>query len=310
MVADVFLVIGAGSIGQRHARNLAALDQKVDLISYRDFDAGAIARRTDVAGVVIATATPIRLSLIKLCVAQDWPFYVEKPLGWTKDQIADIYTAAAPVAARSMVGFMMRYHPAVRALAALDLSDIYSFAFEIGHDVRQWRANWSFAQSYASDPAGGGVLLDLCHELDIAHCLFPDAKITSAASLDHRDFAGVDFATRISLAAPLGSVAMDYLSPVSQRKGQLRGTGQVIDLDLLSPAFTRDDGTGAHRTAFDFDRNDMFLATMADFIALATGQATSDNPLMPRFSTVRESCDLIADAWQARTFTGQVDVAF
>jgi predicted dehydrogenase len=310
MVADVFLVIGAGSIGQRHARNLAALGQKVDLIPYREFDADAVAKRTDVAGVIIATATPIRLSLIALCAAQDWPFYVEKPLGWTKDQIADIYTAAAPVADRSMVGFMMRYHPAVIALAALDLSDIYSFAFEIGHDVRQWRANWSFAQSYASNAAGGGVLLDLCHELDIAHCLFPQATVTGAASLDHPDFAGVDFATRISLAAPLGSVAMDYLSPVSLRKGQLRGTGQVIDLDLLAPAFTRDDGTGPQTRTFDFDRNDMFLAVMADFIALATGQPPSDNPLTPRLSTVRASCDLIAEAWQARQFTGQVDVAF
>jgi len=310
MVADVFLVIGAGSIGQRHARNLAALDQKVDLIPYRDFDADAVAKRTDVAGVIIATATPIRLSLIALCAAQDWPFYVEKPLGWTKDQIADIYAAAAPVSDRSMVGFMMRYHPAVRALAQLDLSDIYSFAFEIGHDVRQWRQNWSFAQSYASDAEGGGVLLDLCHELDIAHCLFPAAAIASATSLDHPVFAGVDFATRISLAAPLGTVAMDYLSPVSLRKGQLRGTGQVIDLDLLAPAFTRDVGAGPQTTAFDFDRNDMFLAVMADFIAIATGQSPSDNPLMPRFSTVRASCDLIAEAWQARQFTGQVDVAF
>lgn len=310
MVADTFLVVGAGSIGQRHARNLAALGQKVDLIPYRAFDAATVAQRGDVAGVIIATATPIRLSLITLCAARDWPFYVEKPLGWTQDQIAAIYDAAAPVADRAMVGFMMRYHPALRALASLDLSDIYSFTFEIGHDVRQWRANWSFAQSYASDPAGGGVLLDLCHELDMAHVLFPSAKVTAATSLDHPDFKGVDFATRVSLAAPLGSVAMDYLSPVSLRRGQLRGTGQIIDLDLLGPAITIDDGTGPVTTTFDFDRNDMFLGAMGDFVALATGKAPSDNAAIPRFSDVRASCELIAEAWETRRFSGQVAVAF
>ncbi len=310
MVADSFLVIGAGSIGQRHARNLAALGQKVDLIPYRDFDGATVAQRRDVAGIIIATATPIRLSLITLCADQGWPFYVEKPLGWTRDQIAAIYEAAAPVADRSMVGFMMRYHPALRALARLDLSDIYNFAFEIGHDVRQWRANWSFAQSYASDPQGGGVLLDLCHELDIAHCLFPNATVTGATSLEHRDFASVDFATRVSLAAPLGSVAMDYLSPVSLRRGQLRGTHQIIDLDLLAPAFTRNDGTDQTTTTFDFDRNDMFLGAMGDFIALAMGLPPSDNPLMPRLNDVRGSCDLIAQAWETRQFAGQVSVAF
>ncbi|MDP5360419.1 MAG: hypothetical protein NWR52_09860, partial [Paracoccaceae bacterium] len=144
----------------------------------------------------------------------------------------------------------------------------------------------------------------------IAHCLFPNAKVTRATSLDHPDFAGVDFATRVSLAAPLGSVAMDYLSPVSLRRGQLRGTRQVIDLDLLVPAFTRNDGTGQKTTTFDFDRNDMFLGAMGDFIALATGHPPSDNPLIPRFSDVRASCDLIAQAWEARQFAGQVAVAF
>lgn len=313
MVDKVFLVIGAGSIGKRHADNLRALGETVELIPYRDFDADAVARRDDVAGMVIATATPIRLDLIQLCAAKGWPFYAEKPLAWTQEQVAAIYDAAGPVADRSMVGFMMRYHPALRDLAQRDLSDIYGFTFEIGHDVRQWRANWSFADSYASDPAGGGVLLDLCHEIDIAHCLFPQATVTAVQCLDHPDFPRVDFATRISLSAPggpTGTVAMDYLSPVSLRNGALRGTKTKIDLDLLGPTLRTHDGQTCDTQNFAFDRNDMFLQIMADFVALAKGDTPSDNPLMPRFDKVRASCDLIAGAWEARDFTGQVAVDF
>ena len=313
MVDKVFLVVGAGSIGKRHADNLRALGETVELIPYRAFDADAVTRRDDVAGVVIATATPIRLDLIRLCAAKGWPFYAEKPLAWTRGQVAAIYDAAGPVADRSMVGFMMRYHPALRALAQRDLSDIYGFSFEIGHDVRQWRANWSFTDSYASDPAGGGVLLDLCHEIDIAHCLFPQATFTAVQSLDHPDFPRVDFATRISLSAPggpAGTVAMDYLSPVSLRNGALRGTKSKVDLDLLGPTLRTQDGQSVDTQNFTFERNDMFLQIMADFVALAKGHAPSDNPLMPRFDKVRASCDLIASAWEAREFTGKVAVDF
>jgi predicted dehydrogenase len=313
MVDRVFLVIGAGSIGKRHTDNLRALGEVVELIPYRAFDADAVARRDDVAGVVIATATPIRLELIRLCAEKGWPFYAEKPLAWTREQVAAIYDAGAPVADRSMVGFMMRYHPALRTLAARDLSDVYGFSFEIGHDVRQWRANWSFADSYASDAAGGGVLLDLCHEIDMAHCLFPKARVVTVQSMEHADFPRVDFTTRMTLGAPdgpSGTVTMDYLSPVSMRSAVLQGTTARVDVDLLAPALRTRDGQRDESRKFSFVRNDMFLNIMADFVALAMGNPTSDNPLIPRFDRVRASCDLIASAWEARAFAGTVKVDF
>ena len=313
MVDPSFVIIGAGSIGKRHAENLQTLGQRAELIRYRDFDAAALANRADIVGMIIATATPIRIELITLCAENNWPFYVEKPLGWTAKQIADLYSAAAPVADRSMIGFMMRYHPAIRTLAAHDLSDVYRATFEIGHDVRQWRANWSFADSYASSPEGGGVLLDLCHEVDIAHCLFPGLTLSHSQSLGHADFPGVDFATTVSGIAPTGAsatIAMDYLSPVSVRNTRLRGTQYAIDLDLLGPSMTIRDGNDVKTKTFDFVRNDMFLDIMRDFIALAKETPLSDNPLMPRFDRVRQSCDLIAAAWEARTFSGNVAVDF
>ena len=165
-------VIGAGSIGRRHHDNLQTLGARSVLLPWRSFDAGALAGAD---GVVIATATQVRLELVALCAALGLPFYVEKPLAFDPDTVAAIGQAAGPLAARCMVGFMMRYHPAFRLLARLDLSSVYDASFGIGHDVRQWRKNWSFAASYAARPEGGGVLLDLCHELDMAQTLFPAA---------------------------------------------------------------------------------------------------------------------------------------
>jgi predicted dehydrogenase len=303
------LVIGAGSIGRRHAGNLAALGAEAELLPWRSFDATATAARGDVAGIVIATETPIRLDLIRLAAEKNWPFYAEKPLAWHPDQVAAIHAAAAPVAARSMIGFMMRYHPVLRALAALDLSGVFRFHAEIGHDVRQWRANWRFADSYAAKPEGGGVLLDLCHELDLMQALLPGLALCDARSLGHATFPGVDFATHLHLTAPngaAGSVAMDYLSPVFIRRLTLTGTAGRVEADFQAARLIQHSATGTTEQSFSFERNDMFLAATRDFLALAAGADLPADPLRPRFDQMRATNDLIAAAWQARRFTGQI----
>lgn len=305
------LVIGAGSIGRRHAENLASLGVAVDLISWRGYSADMLAARLarrDVQGVVIATATQIRRALIAVCAAADVPFYVEKPLAFETAELALIAKAAAPVAQRSVIGFMMRYHPAFRYLAGSDLSDSFRFEFEIGHDVTQWRQNWRFSESYAAQPKGGGVLLDLCHELDMAACLLPGLALARVDSLGHAAYPGVDMATQIRLTTPTatGDVAMDYLAPVSTRRIALRGLDRLHDFDLIAGRYAIT-GQGARVLEFPFQRNDMFLAAMGDFLALVQGKAPSAVEHLPRFDLALPSCALIAQAWEARRFVGTIE---
>ncbi len=304
-------VIGAGSIGKRHAANLDRLGAEVQLIPWRAFSPDRLRAEPGLGAVVIATATQIRLDLIAQCAEAGLPFYAEKPLAWTPEDAAAIHEVAGPVAGRCMVGFMMRYHPIMRDLARRDLSQVYSFSFEIGHDVRQWRANWRFADSYAARPEGGGVLLDLSHELDMALALFPALELGRCDSLGHARFPNVDFATTAQLAAPggpMGQVEMDYLSPVSTRRAVLRGLDARIEIDFLRPAMSMIGPDGADETSYDFDRNDMFLDAMRDFLALVRDDAASDNPLLPRLDRMRRSTELIAAAWSARHMAGTVDI--
>ena len=231
------LVIGSGSIGRRHHDNLQWLGATSRLVSWREAGiGGALAAMTDAEAVVVATATDIRLPLIEAAAARGLPIYVEKPLAFRPEEVEQIASVAAPVADRSMLGLMLRYHPAARALATTDLSDVFQFAMTIGHDVTQWRANWRFSESYAARPAGGGVLLDLCHELDLAACLFPGLEVTRVDCLGHPSFPGVDFSSRISLRCRglVGDVSMDYLTPQLHRRTLLRGTERMHDFDFAA----------------------------------------------------------------------------
>lgn len=299
------LVIGTGSIGRRHAANLATLGAEFDTQSMREGGVeGALSRLAEGwDGAVIATGTQVRLELIEAAAGAGIPVFVEKPLAADPDTVSAIYAAAAPILERSVVGFMMRYHPAFRHLAAQDFSDAYRYTFEIGHDVTQWRENWSFADSYAARPEGGGVLLDLCHELDMAHCLF-GGVLSDVESLGHVRYPGVDMATQVSRAGPVqGTVAMDYLAPVPIRRVEIAGIRSRRTLDFHTGRYTDGDA----ESLFPQDRNEMFLAIMADFLALAQGKAPSEVEFLPRLDLARASCEEIAKAHALRRFTGHLD---
>lgn len=304
------MVIGAGSIGTRHFNNLGLLGVKSEAFSMRAGGlTGALARigQGGLAGVVIATQTQLRLPLIEACAGAGLPVYIEKPLAFDKAELAAIGVAAAPIAARSVVGFMMRYHPAFRYLAQADLSDTYRFSLDIGHDVTQWRQGWRFADSYAAMPTGGGVLLDLCHEIDMAACLFPTATLGPVDSIGHSRYPGVDMATRISLdGSALGTVSMDYLSPVFTRRIDIAGTGQRHRFDLHAGTYFGGSETEPRLLSFPFERNEMFLGLMRDFLALIDGRPTSGVAHLPRLDLVQRQCALIADAYTERRFTGHL----
>ena len=144
----------------------------------------------------------------------------------------------------------------------------------------------------------------------MAHCLFPGAALQTVDCVGHAAFPRVDFATRIALTqsgGPLGTVSMDYLSPLSLRRIGLRGRNSVHDLDLL--AMRRNSFSGGREVVRDysFERNQMFIDLMVDFLALTRGDAMKDDPLLPRMDRVYDSCAMIADAWQMRRFHGNID---
>ena len=301
------LVIGSGSIGRRHADNLAALGAAPVALSWRaaGFD-GARAAMDGADAVVIATATDIRLPLIAEAAARDLPLYIEKPLAFAPAEVEAIARATAGVARRSVLGYMMRYHPAFRALAQADLSDVFQFSLTIGHDVTQWRANWRFSESYAARAEGGGVLLDLCHELDMAACLFPGLAVRSVESLGHAAYPGVDVASRISLTGGgiAGEVAMDYLTPKLHRRTLLRGTERMHDFDFAAATYRVTDAAGPRDLDRPLERNEMFLSAMRDFLALAQGAEPSAVEHLPRLDLCLPSARLVAAAWAARAFIG------
>ncbi|QFT32790.1 Inositol 2-dehydrogenase/D-chiro-inositol 3-dehydrogenase [Labrenzia sp. THAF82] len=309
-----YVVVGAGSIGKRHFDNLKALGKQAELLPWRRFDSlmfdAMLKQKKSRVAVVIATGTRIRFELISRCAEYDVPLYIEKPLAYTRDQLDQIFSIPEELQRRSVVGFMMRYHPIVQKLAEFKLSNPFRSTFTIGHDVNQWRSEWCFSESYASDPEGGGVLLDLCHEIDMACILDPELSVTSVACLEHPTFKGVDVASSISAQGKkvgLCTIQMDYLAPHLVRRGNCEGLHESLEYDFETNTVVVS-GIGPKDTkTLPKERNSLFLNLMKDFIGLAEGQDRPFSKQIPRMDLVRGSCDAIVDAWEHRRFVGQIE---
>ncbi|MEM7259794.1 MAG: hypothetical protein AAF404_20665, partial [Pseudomonadota bacterium] len=102
-----------------------------------------------------------------------------------------------------------------------------------------------------------------------------------------------------------GMVAMDYLSPVSTRVATFYGLNSVIHTDFNALTCAVQTTHGVQNDTITFERNDMFINAMKDFITLVQGNAVDAR--CPRLDTVRASAQLVADAWEKRQFTAYLD---
>jgi len=142
------------------------------------------------------------------------------------------------------------------------------------------------------------------------NCLLPQCKLQSVACIGHKKFDGVDFASSLYYGdLPQGVVSMDYLSPVSTRKATFYGTDGFYEVDFAAMQITTASKDGIENTeTIEFDRNQMFLDAMKDFLGLISDTEVSNVEHLPRFDLALESSMKIANAWQRREFSDKLEV--
>jgi len=205
---------------------------------------------------------------------------------------------------KSVVGFMMRYNPLIQSLIKdIVLLRPFSASLQIGHDVKKWRKSWSFDKSYASNINGGGVLLDLCHEIDIANILFSVDEVLSVNSKKNKDFE-VDFATSCLLRNSnrghndiLTNINLNYLSPNLVRQGSVYGINGEIYFNLVKGNKTLNKNNQSKVYLYENTRNKMFIDLMIDFLLSLLDQKVK-NQLFPSLINTNKSNILIARCYE------------
>lgn len=262
-----FVIIGLGSIGRRHMINLAARFPGAHFTVVRHADApdplcddlGAriVTRLEDALAdcpdlVVVASPSANHIDCLPRLIAAGVHMMVEKPIV-TQLQDCDSLIAqlrAAPAAVR-VSGFNFRYLPSLQlirqSIRAGELGHVVRAAFVAGQWLPDWRPAQDYRLSYSADAGrGGGVELDLVHEIDVARWFFGELSLEFAMGgrLSSLGLQSNDVATMVFSApgGPIVQVALDYVSRKRLRHYEIVGdqAGLLWDIaghvDRVAPA--------------------------------------------------------------------------
>ena len=233
------LVVGHGSIGSRHGEVLTGLGVDVQIVSRRP-GIGKFKTITEAIGesetdyVVIATETEHHLQALTELVHTGFRgrVLVEKPYAPTPTKVPEHEFRSFGVA------YHLRFHPAVGAFRdALAGETILSAHVRVGSYLPSWRSGRDYRQT-ASASEGGGVLLDLSHELDLVHWLLGPGEVHYGATFRSGtlEIMNEDLAIAVILiekGAPV-CIEMSYLDRKPVRTFVINTKSSSICLDLIA----------------------------------------------------------------------------
>lgn len=249
------LVIGYGSIGQRHVRLLIELGCKVAVVSRRPIEyflsfpnVLEALMNWQPSYVVIASQTSEHYEDINILIKNNFDglVLVEKPLFERDIQIPEnkFYRAA--------VAYNLRFHPLLQKLKRIleSASSVITVNIYVGSYLPNWRSHTDYRNSYSAHrQAGGGVLRDLSHELDYVLWLFGSWKrLTakggklSALDIDSDDVYSILMETD---RCQLVSIHMNYLDRVPRREIFVNTNNQTIHIDLCQNKIEMDENQEA-----------------------------------------------------------------
>lgn len=197
------LVIGIGSIGERHIRNLRTLgvedlfvyDNKADVFRpdtgipdlppqvskmqyiVQKYDAhyyqpNQLHEKMD--AFVVCTPPAYHTEYVIEGLSHHIHVFVEKPISNSLQYLDWVESRSTANNLIVQVGYQMRFDPELALLKhRLDKSkDILSIQAEYGQYLPSWHPNDDYTKSYtAQSEAGGGIILDASHEIDYVRWL-------------------------------------------------------------------------------------------------------------------------------------------
>jgi len=292
------LVIGGGSIGQRHLRNLKtvpglmveACTRNAEVgptLGVRTYKALADALESPPAAAVIANATNEHVPAALAAAERGCHLLIEKPLSHALEGIAELERVRDRRKLVALVGSKMRFHPALRAVKlALDektIGRVLTIEAHCGSYLPDWRPGLDYRASYSSrETQGGGVVLDLIHELDYLYWLFGDARAVaafvdkrSALDLDCEDVADILLRFECGVVA---QVHLDYVQrPPTRGCRIVAEDGTIVWNDEQGQVVLSKPGAPNRvlwATPVAYDRNEMYMDEAYHFLdCIRTGNA-------------------------------------
>lgn len=278
MTGQRVLVVGYGSIGARHARLLGEIGCDVAVVSAREVDfhqlydtlrQGWLSHQPTL--VVLANATAAHhAALVELAqLGHSGDVLVEKP----------VFDHVMPIPENGFrqlrVAYNLRFHPVLLSLreALADQSIISAQAY-VGQYLPNWRPGTDYRRCYSSHAdQGGGVLLDLSHDLDyLAWLMGPWKRVAAIGGrLSELEITSDDVFSLLyqSDRCPVIGVQLNYLDRLGRRRVIVNTADHTYEADLVRHALKVD----GEEQVFPVERDTTYLAMHAAMLSGNPDQA-------------------------------------
>lgn len=303
------IVIGGGSIGQRHAKNLlhlgqqiamvevnserrSAVEQELGVSAYATFDA-ALAD-TKFASAFVCSPSIYHLEQARQCAEAGLDLFIEKPLSHSLLHISDFLEAVKQKQLVTMVGSNWKFYPLFQIMKKLldegAIGRILSARCQFGSYLPDWHPWEDYRQGYsANKKLGGGILLD-SHEFDYL-TWFVGKKVKRIAC-----FAGHVTSLEIDVEdiaeaivqfddGAIGEIHQDYIQRFSQRNFEFFGSLGSLFWDINSKKIVvhsiLDKGrkTEEYPLVENYDLNTMYIEEARHFLECVQKRQETITPI-------------------------------
>ncbi len=292
------LIVGLGSIGKRHARLARELIPRVQIValrhqSYQDPQSVGVdhcvtsveeALKFCPQAAVIANPSSLHLGVALPLAEAGVHLLVEKPFSSSAHGISQLIDVCQAQGVALMTGYNMRFLPSLRRFRELleekRCGRVLSVRAEVGQYLPSWRPDSDYRQNVSAKAGlGGGVLLELSHEIDYLRWLFGEVEWVNAVLLKQSDLEiDVEDTAHIMLGFVHGmgekpviaSLNMDFIRHDTTRFCTVIGdTGTLRWNALIGTVEIFEQGGSAWQTLYTHQsqRDESYLAEWRHFLS-------------------------------------------
>ena len=291
-----FLICGLGSIGLRHLRNLKALGYtdiivyssgksvmegvKEETEKYEIYDSlpDALKQKPDVC--MITNPTSLHVPVAILAANAGCHLYIEKPLSNTLEQLDELQKIVNNKKLITLITYQFRFHPHINLLKLFfsDAQNEYGEPLYVTTEWSEYLPDWHPWEDYkrgysARKDLGGGVLLTQIHPMNYLSYIFGAIKkvqvnkiSTKSLGVEVDDIADlmINFKSGMS-----GHVHVDFVQKPRVHTMKIVTSKGRFEWDYHKNTlhFTSNDGKVNIFTNDNFNRNDMFVEMLKDFVS-------------------------------------------
>lgn len=244
------LIIGLGSIAKKHIdaikqvnpatsfwaiRHTASSESYEGIINVYSYDQLPV----DLDFAIISNPTSKHTEALKSVLKLKVPVMVEKPISGDLEGLEEIIADFESTGIINYVACNLRFHPCIKWLKDnLSVSEVLEVRAYCGSYLPDWRPGVDYRKAYSSVNAlGGGVHLDLIHELDYLVYLFglPGRSISSLRKVSRLEIESMDSASYLlEYSEFTATVGLNYFRRKPKRSIDIVTNDDVFMVDLLN----------------------------------------------------------------------------